>query len=206
MSKSKGLISKINPVKQASKLLKGGAGKLLKIPFISGIIETIFAGQDIKNIIAQGGSKSNIYDAIGKRTAEAIGAIGGTAIGGALGTSLGPIGTVAGGILGDTAGRWVGGKLAEVFGAEGLGKFVSKTFGYEDLISTGEKNKTITAEDFTIKTHPKDTLVMSGGTKFGDETNALLRELITAVKSSGNISIDGRSLNTSMKTSGVAFG
>ena len=38
-------------------------------------------------------------------------------------------------------------------------------------------------DDFTIRTNPKDTLVMAGGTKFGEETNALLKELIEAVKS-----------------------
>ena len=32
-------------------------------------------------------------------------------------------------------------------------------------------------EDFTIRAHPKDTLVMAGGTKFGDDTNKLLKEL-----------------------------
>lgn len=40
----------------------------------------------------------------------------------------------------------------------------------------------LNADDFTIRTNPKDTLVMAGGTKFGEETNSLLRELIDAVK------------------------
>lgn len=42
------------------------------------------------------------------------------------------------------------------------------------------------ADDFTIRTNPKDTLVMAGGTKFGEETNALLKELISAVKTPNN--------------------
>lgn len=204
-SKVGGFFSKMNPLKKAGALLKKGAGKLLKIPFLSAIIEGIFAGQDIQNAIATGKSKSDIYQAIGKRSWEAIGAIGGTAMGGILGSALGPVGTLAGGILGDTAGRWVAGKLAS-FGAKGFGEFVSNTFGYEDSINSGVKDGKIQAEDFTIQTHPKDTLVMAGGTKFGDETNALLRELIAAVKSSGNINLDGRNLNTAMQTSGVAFG
>jgi len=49
----------------------------------------------------------------------------------------------------------------------------------------------ITVEDFTIKTHPKDSLVMAGGTKFNEETNALLKELIVAVNKGGNVYIDG---------------
>lgn len=71
-----------------------------------------------------------------------------------------------------------------------------------------------TAEDFIIRPGQKPLKfrkddVVIGGTNLGgnnQEVVTLLRELITAVKSSGNISIDGRSLNTAMKTSGVAFG
>lgn len=46
-------------------------------------------------------------------------------------------------------------------------------------------------EDFTLRAHPKDTLVMAGGTKFGEETNALLRELITAVNAGGDVYMSG---------------
>ena len=51
--------------------------------------------------------------------------------------------------------------------------------------------KEIAADDFTIKTNPKDTLVMAGGTRFGEETNKLLRELISAVKEGGDVVMDG---------------
>lgn len=46
--------------------------------------------------------------------------------------------------------------------------------------------------DFTLRSNPKDTLVMAGGTRFGEETNALLKELITATKEArGDVLIDG---------------
>ena len=45
-------------------------------------------------------------------------------------------------------------------------------------------NTIIPVNDFTIKAHPKDTLVMAGGTKFGDETNQLLEKLIDTVNNS----------------------
>ena len=49
-----------------------------------------------------------------------------------------------------------------------------------------------TVDDFTLRTNPKDTLVMAGGTRFGEETNALLKELITATKEArGDVLIDG---------------
>lgn len=45
--------------------------------------------------------------------------------------------------------------------------------------------------DFTLRSNPKDTLVMAGGTRFGEETNTLLKELIAAVKEGGDVFIDG---------------
>ncbi|MGY8867681.1 MAG: hypothetical protein ACKVJK_18920, partial [Methylophagaceae bacterium] len=38
-------------------------------------------------------------------------------------------------------------------------------------------NKEVKVNDFTLRANPKDTLVMAGGTKFGEETNALLKQL-----------------------------
>jgi hypothetical protein len=58
--------------------------------------------------------------------------------------------------------------------------------------------QSIAADDFTIRTNPKDTLVMAGGTKLGDETNALLRELIAAVKSGGDVYMDGAKVGKSI--------
>ena len=45
--------------------------------------------------------------------------------------------------------------------------------------------------DFVIKSLPEDSLVMAGGTQFGKETNDLLRQLIAAVNSGGDVMIDG---------------
>lgn len=61
----------------------------------------------------------------------------------------------------------------------------------------GVGGKTINADDFTIRTNPKDTLVMAGGTKIGnsEETNLLLKELISAVKEGKTINLDGRRVN-----------
>lgn len=55
-------------------------------------------------------------------------------------------------------------------------------------------NQTVKANDFTIRTHPKDTLMMAGGTKLGDageKTNMLLEKLIAAVEKGGDVYIDG---------------
>jgi len=61
----------------------------------------------------------------------------------------------------------------------------------EDFTAKEPKTTSIDVNDFQINTHPKDTLVMAGGTKFGEDTNILLKELITAVKSGGDMYMDG---------------
>ena len=68
-----------------------------------------------------------------------------------------------------------------------------KPSGRGDILKTVSptESKTLGVNDFTIRANPKDTLVMAGGTQFGEETNTLLKELITTVKAGGNVYIDG---------------
>ena len=53
----------------------------------------------------------------------------------------------------------------------------------------------IPVNDFIIETHPKDTLVMAGGTRLGENNNNMnseqLNELISATKSSRSFRYDG---------------
>ena len=85
-------------------------------------------------------------------------------------------------------------------GAEGFGKTIASTFGYDKDIEAGIKGGAIQAEDYVIKTLPQDTVVGAGGTKLGrtDEMVALLQELITAVKTGGNVYLDGNKVGTAM--------
>lgn len=53
-------------------------------------------------------------------------------------------------------------------------------------------------EDFTIRAHPKDSLVMAGGTQFGKETNTLLRQLISAVEKGATINLEGRKVGETL--------
>lgn len=78
-----------------------------------------------------------------------------------------------------------------------FGAFTAFGKGTGDSYKASQTNK-IDAQDFTIRTHPKDTLVMSGGTKLGNETNVLLKELITAVKTGGDVYIDGAKVGSSL--------
>ena len=95
--------------------------------------------------------------------------------------------------------------LGAGFGPMGTVNLLSKKITAkvaQDQIKTAEvkakqeaDNQSISGEqnfdDFTIRSNPKDTLVMAGGTRFGEETNTLLKELISAVKQGGDVFIDG---------------
>jgi hypothetical protein len=52
------------------------------------------------------------------------------------------------------------------------------------------KIRKLNLDDFTIRANPKDTLVMAGGTKFGDETNKLLKSMLGEMKKSTVLNID----------------
>ena len=86
-------------------------------------------------------------------------------------------------------------ELAKKYGKEIVGKALDEAkqerFGAGNL-------KTLNVNDFQIKTHPKDTLVMAGGTKFGEETNTLLKQLISAVEKGGDVYMDGNKVGHSM--------
>ena len=196
-----GFLSKLgSPLKAITGKLGSSAGKLLKIPVISSLLEGVFANQDINQAITEGGNLNDIYKKIGIRGGEAIGGIGGTVVAGVLGSALGPMGTIAAGILGDMAGRWVGGKLVEVLGPEGFGKAISSALGKEDEIKEGIKGGTINAKDYVIKTLPEDTVVGAGGTKLGrtDDMVALLERLVRIVEKGGNVYLDGTKVGTAM--------
>lgn len=75
--------------------------------------------------------------------------------------------------------------------ASGEGFFASFRAARANMRQAKMKQDELEVEDFTIRSSPKDTLVMAGGTKFGDETNALLRELITAVNAGGDVYMSG---------------
>ena len=75
----------------------------------------------------------------------------------------------------------------------------------EDLEGQGKQFKKFDfeADDFTIKTHPKDTLVMAGGTKLGegsnsnDEVVSLLRELVNR---NGDVYLDGQKVGNALSS------
>ena len=66
----------------------------------------------------------------------------------------------------------------------------------EDVESSGfkvEGNKVIDADDFTIRTHPKDELVIAGGTNLSGGSNqemiGLLKQLVSATEQNRQVTV-----------------
>ena len=201
-----GFFSRLNPMTAIKGAVKsaGGVGgffksALKKIPGLNTLLTGFFAINDIKSLLEnpvdENGnplSKEQVNQQVGKIVAGGLGGI----LGGALGTALGgPVGTIVGSMGGD----WLFKNLLGLFpdAAAGLGEAITPFF--EKAPSGGE----IPAKDYVIKTLPEDTVVGAGGTKLGrtDEMVALLQELITVVKTGGNIYLDGNKVGTAMSVS-----
>lgn len=157
-------------------LFKGGGKGLLKgglkgIPMAGALLS---AGLDF----AEGGLN---WETAGRAGLSGLGSFGG----GLLGSLVAPgVGTVGGAVGGSMLGDWLGDKI----------------FG---------ERETPPAEDFimqngTLTRFRKDDVVV-GGTNLGGgnspEVVALLKELITAVKSGGDVYLDGTKVGTAMAMS-----
>lgn len=195
-------ISEMNPMKGIQKFFKANSGSFVKkmfgkIPVLGAALEGIFAATDISSMIAGGVPKEELNKAVGKRAIQALTSIGGAAVGAAAGSFI-PIpfvGTLLGGLAGDAVGRWIGGAIADNApnAAETVGKALVPDDVAEDFISRpGQPIQKFRADD-----------IIMGGTNLtggGDNTQvvALLKELITAVKSGGDVYIDGAKAGKAM--------
>lgn len=135
--------------------------------------------------------------------------LGGKALGKSLLKKIPVLGAVAG--IGFAIDRLIDGDYVGALGElgsgvastiPGLGTAVSTAIDAgliaRDVTKQSSDNQEIKAADFTIRTHPKDSIVMAGGTKFNDETNQLLRELIDLVKQGGHVYIDGNKVGQAL--------
>ena len=214
-SKIGGFFSKLNPVNALKNAIKPVIGKAAlgqtlksltkRIPIIGSFIEGVFANSDIKGMIADGKTKKEIDIAIGKRVNEGIGAVIGSAGGMAaiqalnIAPGLGLALTPVAGIAGDWLGRKLGGLMP---GQETVGGIVRNTFYDKESEAAGIAEDFISRPGQPIQKFRADDIIM-GGTNLtggGDNTQVvtLLKELITAVKSGGDVYIDGAKAGKSM--------
>jgi hypothetical protein len=112
--------------------------------------------------------------------------------GAAIGTLILPgIGTAVGAGIG---GIWAGMTELMERDKEVMANKIARDLEMDEIGGYGSSNN-IDVQDFTIRTHPKDTLVMAGGTKLNEdskETNQLLKTLITAVENGGNVYLNNQ--------------
>ena len=186
------MAGKMNPVKVLTGWLGKNAMKLLKLPVISTLLEGLFAKGDIEGMIQGATDKNTLYQQVGKRTWQGFGAAAGGILGGAIGALGGPV-SILGAIGGNLLGGYVGGALADVIGAEGMGKFMVDNFFQED-----KKNAPIALADGGITSGATRAIIGEAGREAVvplNEFYAKIDELIVAVKQGGNISIGANKLN-----------
>ena len=208
-------IADMNPMKGIQKFFKANSGSFVKkmfgkIPILGAALEGIFAATDISSMIAGGVPKEELNKAVGKRAIQALTSIGGAAVGAAAGSFI-PIpfvGTLLGGLAGDAVGRWIGGAIADNApnAAETVGKALVPDDVAEDFISRpGQPIQKFRADDIIMG----GTKLTGGGDDNSQVTNitgggdnsqviTLLKELITAVKSGGDVYIDGAKAGKAM--------
>jgi hypothetical protein len=172
-------------------------GKLSKfIKFASGFLK-----------LSKGAGKAVAKNAP-KNVAKTAAKVGGKSVGKSLLKKIPVVGALAGlafalsrGLDGDMTGAGL--ELLSGIASLVPGAGTAASVGIDGLLMARDiKNSSsgnIDAEDFTIRTHPKDTLAMAGGTQFGRETNDLLRELVQEVRASGNTYLDSRKINEVMR-------
>ena len=111
------------------------------------------------------------------------------------GDYLGAAAELASGALSTIPGLGTAGSLAIDAGL--IARDLSNQSKIEELEAPNGGKATV--GDFTLTSHPEDTLVMAGGTKFGEETNALLKQLIEQVSNiQGDVYIDGYKAGSSI--------
>lgn len=154
--------------------LKGiGKGLLKKVPYLGALLG---AGMEI----SEGGFN---LESLSRAALSG----GGAFLGGLAGSAVAPgVGTVAGGIGGSMAGDWLGDKI--------FGERKEKPEEVSDFIMRPGQRPIKFRKDDIIMGGTNLTGNSDGGTGSGN-VEALLRELIVAVKESGNIHIGANKLN-----------
>jgi hypothetical protein len=182
----------------------GGIGGFLKtalkkIPGLNTLLTGFFAYNGIKSLLEnpvdENGkplSKDQVNQQIGKIVAGGLGGI----LGGAVGTAVGgPLGTIVGSMGGDWLFKNLIGMFPDAAGA--LGETITPFFE-----KSPDKADDFIVNDGKMTKFRKDDLIV-GGTKLGgggnnDEILSTLRELISVVKSGGNVYLDGTKVGTAM--------
>jgi len=218
LGKGANLLGKFNPMNLVASVFgKYGKGlksvfpKLLKkLPGIGTLIEGVMAGSDIRDMMNSGKSKSEIQQAVGKRTLQGLGGILGSIGGGALvqllnvapglGVALTPVASIAG----DFIGRSLMGVLADQIGAQPIGEAIMNMTGSKVSPSEPATGKKPMAAG-GITRGPLNALIGEAGTEAViplNEFYAKLKELMQPSQQPTHIYLDGMKLSAAMNVNG----
>jgi hypothetical protein len=174
------------------------------------------SGKTVYGAAAQSAVKKGTAEAAAKAGGKDLAKAGSKFLGKSLLKKIPIIGVLAG--IGFGLGRLADGDVLGAAGevASGLastipGAGTAASIGIDTALAARDMSMTtpneIEAEDFTIKTHPKDEIVVAGGTNLSGGSNqemvSLLKELISATKQGQNVTVavDGTNVFKAMNTS-----
>ena len=174
------------------------------------------SGKTVYGAAAQAAVKKGTAEAATKAGGKGLAKMGGKFLGKSLLKKIPIVGALAG--IGFGLSRLAEGDVLGAAGevASGLagtipGIGTAASVGIDTALAARDMNMNptneIEAEDFTIKTHPKDEIVVAGGTNLSGGSNqemvSLLKELVSAAKQGQNVTvaIDGTNVFKAMNTS-----
>lgn len=192
--------------KSVMNILKGG-GAAAKAGAKGGGAIMKASGKKIYGAAAESAVKAGTAS-----VAKTASKIGGKAIGKSLLKKIPIVGALAGvgfALSRAAKGDWKGAALELASGAvgtiPGLGTAASVAIDAglvaRDISQAKSKSQEMPLSDFTLKPLDKDTITMAGGTKLGGNVEALLEELISIVKTGGDVYLDGSKVGSTLALS-----
>jgi hypothetical protein len=214
------LISRFRGLLNIFSKISGFSGTISKnLSGLGGTAEKVTAatmkdsGKTVYGAAAQSAVKKGTAEAATKAGGKGLAKVGGKFLGKSLLKKIPIVGALAG--IGFGLSRLAEGDVLGAAGevASGLagtipGVGTAASIGIDTALAARDMNMStpneIEAEDFTIKTHPKDELVIAGGTNLSGGANqemiGLLKQLISATEQSRQVtvSVDGEKVFSAM--------
>jgi hypothetical protein len=215
------LISRFRGLLNIFSKISGFSGTISKnLSGLGGTAEKVTAatmknsGKTVYGAAAQAAVKKGTAEAATKAGGKGLAKMGGKFLGKSLLKKIPIVGALAGigfglsrlaegdvlGAAGEVA-SGLAGTIPGVGTAASIG--IDTALAARDMNQMGDPNE-IDAEDFTIRTHPKDELVIAGGTNLSGGANqemiGLLKQLISATEQSRHVtvSVDGENVFSAM--------
>jgi len=216
VSRFRGLLNIFSKIAGLSKTIGGNMSGL------GGTAEKVTAatmkssGKTVYEAAAQAAVKKGTAEAATKAGGKGLAKMGGKFLGKSLLKKIPIVGALAGigfglSLLAEGDVLGAAGEVASGLASTIPGAGTAASIGIDAALAARNMNMStpseIEAEDFTIKTHPKDEIVVAGGTNLSGGSNqemiSLLKQLISATEQNRNVTVavDGTNVFKAMNTS-----